>query len=34
VIECGERPKETLAREILIWFYRDQGIAVKPVIPR
>lgn len=26
VIECGERSKGALAREILAWFYRDQGI--------
>jgi shikimate kinase len=34
VIECGKRAKVELAREILAWFYRDQGISVKPVIPR
>ncbi len=26
VIECGDRSKDQLAREILDWFYRDQGI--------
>jgi shikimate kinase len=27
VIECGERAKSELAREILAWFYRDLGIG-------
>jgi shikimate kinase len=27
VLECGDRSKGVLAREILTWFYRDQGIA-------
>jgi shikimate kinase len=27
VIECGKRSKNTLADEVLEWFYRDQGIA-------
>ena len=27
VIECGERAKSALAREILAWFYRDQRIS-------
>ncbi len=27
VIECRERPKSELAREILTWFYRDQEIV-------
>jgi shikimate kinase len=26
VLGCGERSKRALAREILTWFYRDQGI--------
>ncbi len=26
VIECGERSKGDLAREILGWFYRDLGL--------
>jgi shikimate kinase len=27
VVECGERSKSSLAREVLDWFYRDQGIG-------
>jgi shikimate kinase len=27
VVECGERPKSSVAREILDWFYRDLGIS-------
>ena len=27
VVECGERSKSALAREILDWFYRDLGIS-------
>jgi len=27
VIECGERAKSELAREILSWFYRDMGLS-------
>jgi shikimate kinase len=26
VVECGKRSKDDIAREILDWFYRDQGI--------
>ena len=31
VIECGERSKGALAREILDWFYRDQKIRESEV---
>jgi shikimate kinase len=30
VIECGQRAKPALAREVLAWFYRDLGIAYRP----